>query len=103
MDRPGECKIQELLGKRMKQDDPDYRASRNRAKKHLGNLSDRLSRAKFSCWLKHVLGNENDRCLEHAWGSDEEWGGVDEQQGKAHHYCTDHAIIELTRLAPCDL
>ena len=35
-------------------------------------------------------------------GSDEEWDGVD-QQGKPHSYCTDHATIELTRLASCDL
>ena len=29
MDRPGEREIQELMGKRVKQDAPDYRASRN--------------------------------------------------------------------------
>ena len=45
MDRPGEREIQELMGKRVKQDDPDYRASRNPAKKHPDNLSGRLSRA----------------------------------------------------------
>ena len=40
--------------------------------------------------------------IHQAWGSDEEWDGVDDQQGKPHHYCTDHATIELTRLAPCE-
>ena len=52
---------------------------------------------------KRVLGDEVDRCLHQAWGSDEEWDGVDDQQGKPHRYCTDHATIELTRHAPCDL
>ena len=96
MDRPGEREIQELMGKRVKQDTPDYRASRNPAKKHPNNLSGRLSRAKWSCWLKRVLGDEVDQCLHQAWGSDEEWDGVDDQQGKPHRYCTDHATIELT-------
>jgi len=105
MDRPSKREIQELMGKRVKQDAPDYKASRNSAKMHLqvDNLSGRLSRAKWSCWLKHVLGDEVDRCLHQAWGSDEEWDGVDDQQGKPHPYCIDHATIELTRLAPCDL
>ena len=31
-DRPGEREIQELMGKRVKQDAPDYRASRNPTK-----------------------------------------------------------------------
>jgi len=60
MDRPGEREIQELMGKRVKQDAPDYMASQNPAR-------------------------------------------VDDQQEKPHRYCTDHATIELTRLAPCDL
>jgi len=47
MHRPGEREIQELIGKRVKQDAPDYRASRNPAKKHPDNLSGRLSRAKW--------------------------------------------------------
>jgi len=91
------------MGKRVKQDAPDYRASQNPAKKHPDNLSGRLLRAKWSCWLKYVLGDEVDRCLHQAWGSDEEWDGIDDQQGKPHRYYTDHATIELTRLAPCDL
>ena len=104
MDRPGEREIQELMEKRVKQDAPDYyRASRNLAKKQPDNLSGWLSRATWSCWLKRVLGNEVDRCLHQACGSDEEWDGVDDQQGKPHRYCIDHATIELTRLAPCDL
>jgi len=61
------------LGKRVKQDAPD----RNPAKKHPDNLSFRLSRVKWSCWLKRVLGDEVDQCLYQAWGSDEEWDGVD--------------------------
>ena len=69
----------------------------------MGHVFGRLSRAKWSCWLKRVLGDEVDQCLHQAWGSDEEWDGVDDQQGKPHRYCTDHATIELTRLAPCDL
>jgi len=75
MDRPGEREIQELIGKRVKQDAPDYRASGNPAKKHLDNLSlgGRLSRAKWSCWLKCVLGDEVDRCLQHAWVPCKEW------------------------------
>jgi len=60
MDRPGEREIQELMGKRVKKDAPDYRASRNQAKKHPDNLSCRLLRAKWSCWLKRVLGDEVD-------------------------------------------
>ena len=35
MDRPGEREIQELMGQRVKQDAPDYRASWNPAKKTL--------------------------------------------------------------------
>jgi len=46
MDRPSEREIQELVGKRVKQDAPDYRASQNPAKKHPDNLSARISRAK---------------------------------------------------------
>jgi hypothetical protein len=103
MDRPGEREIQELMGKRVKQNAPDYRASRNPNKKHPDNLSGRLSRAKWSCWLKRVLGDEVDRCLHQAWGSDEEWDREDDQQGKSHRYRTDYATIELARLAPCDL
>jgi len=38
MDRPGEREIQELMGKRVKQDAPDYRVSRNLSKKHPDNL-----------------------------------------------------------------
>jgi len=91
MNRPGEREIQELMGTRVKQDAPDYRASRNPAKKHPDNLSGRLSRAKWSSWLKCVLGDEVDRCLHQMWGSDEEWDGVDDQQGKPHRYCTDYA------------
>jgi len=67
VDRPGEREIQELMGKRVKQDAPDYRASRKPAKKHPDNLSGRPSRAKWSCWLKRVLGDEVDRCLHQAW------------------------------------
>jgi len=63
MARPGEREIEERMGKRVKQDAPDYRASRNPAKKHPDNLSGRLSRAKLSCWLKCVLGDEVNRCL----------------------------------------
>jgi len=96
MDRPGEREIQELMGKSIKQDAPDYRASRNPTKKHPDNLSGRLSRAKWSCWLRRVLGDEVGQCLHQAWSSDEEWDGVDDQQGKPHRYCTDHATIELT-------
>ena len=70
MDRPGEREIQELMQKRVKQDAPDYRASRNPAKKHPDNLSGRLSRAKWSSGLKRVLGDEVDRYLHQAWGSD---------------------------------
>ena len=101
--RPGEREIQELMGTRVKPDAPDYRASRNTVKKHSDNLSGRFSRAKWSCWRKRVLGDEVNRCLEQAWGLDEEWDGVDDQQGKSHRHCTDHATIELTRLASCDL
>jgi len=103
MDRPGEREIRELMGKRVEQDDPEYRAFRNSAKKHPDNLSGRLSRAKWSCWPKRVLGDKVDSCFHQAWGSDEEWDGIDEQQGKPYCYCTDHATIEFTRLAPCDL
>jgi len=78
MDRPGEREIQELMGKRVKRDAPDYRASRNPAKKHPDKLSGRLSRAKWSCWLQRILGDEVDRCLHQAWGLDEEWDGVDD-------------------------
>jgi len=39
-------KFQGPMGKRVKQDAPDYRASWNPAKKHPDNLSGRLSRAK---------------------------------------------------------
>jgi len=78
MDRPGEREIQELMGKRVKQDAPDYRASRNTAKKHPDNLSGRLARAKWSCWLERVLADKVDRCLQQARGLDEEWEGVDE-------------------------
>jgi len=46
MDRPGEREIQELMGKRVKQDAPDYMASQHPAKKHPDNLSGRLSRTK---------------------------------------------------------
>jgi len=60
MDRPGEREIQELMGKRVKQDALDYRPYRNPAKKHPDNLSGRLSRAKWSCWLKRVLGDQVD-------------------------------------------
>ena len=95
MERPCQCNIQELMGKRVKQDAPDYRASRNRAKKHHDNLSGRLSRAKWNCWLNRVLGDEVDQCLHQAWVSDEEWDGVDDQQGKPHRYCTDHATINV--------
>jgi len=49
MDRPGEREMQELMGKRVKQDALDYRASQNPAKKHPDNFSGRLSRAKWSC------------------------------------------------------
>jgi len=46
MDRPGEREIQGLMGKRVKQDAPDYMASQHPAKKHPENLSGRLSRTK---------------------------------------------------------
>jgi len=46
IDRPGEREMQELMGKRVKQDALDYRASRNPAKKHLDNMSGWLSRVK---------------------------------------------------------
>jgi len=91
------------MGKRVKQDAPEYMVSQNPAKKHPDKLIDRLSRAKWSCWLKRVLGDEVDRCLQQAWGSDEEWDGADNQQEPPHRYCTDHGTIELTRLALCDL
>ena len=60
MDRSGEREVQELMGKRVKQDAPDYRASRNPAKKHPDKLSGPLSSADWSCWLKRVLGDEVD-------------------------------------------
>jgi len=50
MDRPGEREIQELMGKRVKQDAPDYRASRNPAKKHPDKLSGLLSRQSQGLW-----------------------------------------------------
>jgi len=78
MDRPGEHKNQELMGKRVKQDAPEYRASQNPAKTHPDNLSGWLTRAKWSCWLKRVCDNKVDQCLQHAWGSDEEWDRTDD-------------------------
>ena len=78
MDRPGEREIQELMGKRVKQDAADYRVSRNPAKKHPDNLSGWLSLAKWSCWQKHVFGDEVDQCLQKTWNSNEEWDGVDD-------------------------
>jgi len=100
-DRPGEREIQELMGKRVKQDAPDYKASGNPAKKHPDNLSGRLSRAKWSCWLKRVLGDEVDRYLHQAWGSDEEWDGADEQQGNQHRETnTVTALIMLPSSSP---
>ena len=43
--------------------------------------------------------------LQDTWGldSDSEWDGTDDQKGTPLQNCTDHATIELTRLAPCDL
>ena len=68
----------------MKQDVPDYRASWNPTKKYPVNLSGRLLRANWSCWLKCVLGDEVDRGLEQAWGADEEQDGIDDKQGKPY-------------------
>ena len=58
--------IQELEGKRVKPGASEHTASRNPAKKQVDDLSGRLSRAKWSCWLKRVLGNDVDRCLRQA-------------------------------------
>ena len=103
MGRPGEREIQELMGKRVKKDAPDYRAFRNPAKNHPNNLCGRLSCAKWSCWLNRDLGDEVDQCLHKAWSSDEEWDGVDDQQRNLHRYSTDHTTIQLSWLAPGDL
>jgi len=86
MDGTGEREIQELIGKRVKQEAPDNRVSRNPAKKHPDNLSGQLSRANWSCWLKCVFGVYVYRCLHQAWGPDEEWDRVNDQQGKPHRY-----------------